>query len=177
MTADNFKAIEQFSISQKWAKLHAWAVFNLYDEKQVYKKQRNSMPNWAEGLPFIAQSLSHRHAINLLQDSAFSPFIGLLAERSLKEPILLNYIDVAEENAFQMWQKQLDIGGEFYPPNIETETFLAKLCDCLQTNILPGIFERISKEISGYLLSSPDRGKVWSPARHYKKYYSSKRYD
>lgn len=162
MTADNFKAIEQFSISQKWAKLHAWAVFNLYDEKQVYKKQRNSMPNWAEGLPFIAQSLSHRHAINLLQDSAFSPFIGLLAERSLKEPILLNYIDVAEENAFQMWQKQLDIGGEFYPPNIETETFLAKLCDCLQTNILPGIFERISKEISEYLLSSPDRGKVWS---------------
>ncbi|AIL71303.1 hypothetical protein VV93_v1c22250 [Vibrio vulnificus] len=162
MTADNFKAIEQFSISQKWAKLHAWAVFNLYDEKQVYKKQRNSMPNWTEGLPFIAQSLSHRHAINLLQDSAFSPFIDLLAERSLKEPILLNSIDVAEENAFQMWQKQLDIGGEFYPPNIETETFLAKLCDCLQTNILPGIFERISKEISEYLLSSPDRGKVWS---------------
>ncbi|GIA94128.1 hypothetical protein VCSRO136_0841 [Vibrio cholerae] len=162
MTVDNFMALEQFSISQKWAKLHAWTVFNLYDEEQVYNKQRNSMPNWIEGLPFIAQSLSHRHAINLLRDSAFSPFVDLLAERSLKEQTLLNYIDITEENAFQMWQKQLDIGGGFYPPNIETETFLAKLCDCLQTNILPGIFERISKEISEYLLSSTDRVKVWS---------------
>ncbi|ALO41818.1 GAP1-N1 domain-containing protein [Pseudoalteromonas phenolica] len=162
MTADSLMALEQFSISQGWAQLHAWAVFNLYDEELVYKKQRNSMPNWTEGVPFIVQRLPHRHAINLLRDSAFAPFIDLLAERSLKEPTLLNYIDVAEENAFQMWQKQLDIGGAFYPPNIEKETFLAKLCDNLKTNILPRIFERISKEISEYLLSSPDRGKVWS---------------
>ncbi|WP_394126215.1 effector-associated domain EAD1-containing protein [Vibrio hepatarius] len=162
MTAVSLMALEQFSISQEWAKLHAWAVFNLYDEEQVYNKHCNSMPNWTEGVPFIVQSLSHRHAINLLRDSAFSPFINLLAERSLKEPILLNYIDVAEPNAFLMWQKQLDIGGRFYPPNIETEAFLAKLCDCLQTNILPRVFEQISQEISEYLLSNESRSKVWS---------------
>lgn len=162
MTADSLMALEQFSISQEWAQLHAWAVFNLYDEEQVYKKQRNSMSNWTEGVPFIVQNLSHRQVINLLRDSAFSPFIDLLAERSLKEPTLLNYIDVAEQNAFQMWQKQLDKGGRFYPPNIETEAFLAKLCDCLQSNILPRVFEQISKEISAYLLSNADRSKVWS---------------
>lgn len=162
MSIDSLMVLEQFSISQEWAKLHAWAVFNLYDEEQVYKKQRNSMPNWIEGVPFIVQSLSHRHAINLLRDSAFSPFIDLLAERSLKEPTLLNYIDVAEPSAFQMWQIQLDTGGEFYPPKVETEAFLAKLCDCLQTNILPRVFEQISKEISAYLLSNASRSKVWS---------------
>ncbi|CAK2573303.1 Effector-associated domain-containing protein [Vibrio crassostreae] len=162
LTSGSLMALEPFSISQEWAKLHAWAVFNLYDEEQVYKKQRNSMPNWIEGVPFIVQSLSHRHAINLLRDSAFSPFIDLLAERSLKEPALLNYIDVAEPSAFQMWQIQLDTGGKFYPPKVETEAFLAKLCDCLQTNILPRVFEQISKEISAYLLSNASRSKVWS---------------
>ncbi|MCU8278151.1 effector-associated domain EAD1-containing protein, partial [Vibrio vulnificus] len=162
MTADSLMALEQFSISQEWAKLHAWAVFNLYDEEQVYKKQRNSMSNWTEGVPFIVQSLSHRHAINLLRDSDFSQFIDLLAERSLKEPTLLNYIDIAEKNAFQMWQKQLVTGGRFYPPNIGKDTYLAKLCDCLQANFLPKVFEQISREISEYLLSNADRSKVWS---------------
>ncbi|WP_199922466.1 GAP1-N1 domain-containing protein [Pseudoalteromonas piratica] len=162
LTEDSLIALEQFSFSQEWAKLHAWAVFNLYDEEQVYKKQRNSMPNWTEGVPFIVQNLSHKHAINLLRDNTFSPFIDLLAERSLKEPSLLNFIDVAEDNAFQLWQKQLDIGGTFYPPNIEREAFLAKLCDCLKTNILPRAFEQVSKNISKYLLSSADRNKVWS---------------
>lgn len=162
MTADSLMALEQFSISQEWAKLHAWAVFNLYDEDQVYKKQRNSMSNWTEGVPFIVQSLSHRHAINLLRDSDFSQFIDLLAERSLKEPTLLNYIDITEKNAFQMWQKQLVTGGRFYPPNIGKDTYLAKLCDCLQANFLPKVFEQISKEISEYLLSNADRSKVWS---------------
>ncbi|MFM2622558.1 GAP1-N1 domain-containing protein [Vibrio owensii] len=162
MTADCLMALEQFSISQEWAKLHAWAVFNLYDEEQVYKKQRRSMSNWIEGVPFIVQSLSHRHAINLLRDSDFSPFIDLLAERSLKEPALLNYIDIAEKNAFRMWQKQLVTGGRFYPPNIGKDAYLAKLCDCLQANFLPKVFELISQEISEYLLSNASRSKVWS---------------
>ncbi|KDM93142.1 effector-associated domain EAD1-containing protein [Photobacterium galatheae] len=162
MTADSLMALEQFSISQEWAKLHAWAVFNLYDEDQVYKKQRNSMPNWTEGVPFIVQSLSHRHAINLLRDSAFSPFIDLLAERSLREPSILSYIDITEQDALRVWQKQLSTGGLFYPPNIEKEDFLAKLCDNLQVNLLSIVFERVSEEISEYLLSNADRGKVWS---------------
>ncbi|CAH7073582.1 conserved hypothetical protein [Vibrio chagasii] len=161
MSIDSLMVLEQFSISQEWARLHAWAVFNLYDEEQVYQKQRNSTSNWAEGVPFIIQSLNHSNAMDLLRDSSFSPFIDLLVKRSLKEPNLINYIDIAEQSGFLMWHNQLDAGGKFYPSNIERESFLEKLCGALQFDILPNVFEKISNEISYYLLSNIDRNKVW----------------
>lgn len=161
-SVQNLIKLEQFSISQNWAKLNAWTVFHLYDEELVYNKQRNSVPNWIEGVPFLVQSLSHKYVVNLLGEKSFEPFIDLLAERTVREPDILNYIDVAERSALELWQKQLDARGQFYPPNIEKEKFQEKLCSCLQSGLLPDVFEQIAEEVSECLLSMRDRNKVWS---------------
>lgn len=159
---ESLRRLKNISIDKNWAKLHAWAALSIYDEEQVYEKQKNSMSNWTEGLPFLVENLSVQHAVNLLREKAFSPFTDLLVARTLKEPIILNLIDITEKESFQLWQKQLNSGGIFYPPSTEKRVFQQKLCSSLQSGLSPNIFEKIAEEISECLLSSEDRVQVWA---------------
>ncbi|WP_065204322.1 GAP1-N1 domain-containing protein [Shewanella woodyi] len=161
-TPENLKIIETFSISQGWAKLHAWAVFNIYDEDQVYRKQSDSMPNWVEGVPFLIERLSDELLAKLLGDQSFTAFIDLLAERALKKPSILNHIDIEEAGALLLWQKQLENGGRIYPPNVSKEVFQEKLCSSLHSGLFSSIFDQVSKEVSAHLLSKADRAEIWS---------------
>lgn len=160
-TPKNLKIIETFSISQGWAKLHAWAVFNIYDEDQVYIKQSGSMPNWAKGAPFLIESLGDAQLNKLLSDKSFTPFIELLVERALIKPSILNHIDIEEAGSLLLWQKQLENGGVFYPPNVGKEVFQQKLCNCLNSGLVSIIFSQVSKEVSALLLSKADRANIW----------------
>ncbi len=147
---------------KQWPKLYAWVTFKLYDEELVYEKQKNSMPNWENGIPFLIDNFSVKHVVNLLRDESFSPYIDLLVNRVLKEPIILDFLDISESKSLNLWERQLNNGGVFYPPSIDKVEFQRKLCGSFYADFSSNTLQEIFNETAEYLLISEDRVNIWS---------------
>ncbi|WP_434998499.1 hypothetical protein ACRQTN_07220 [Pectobacterium brasiliense] len=146
----------------QWAKPHALALLKLEKQDNIFDRQYMSMPNWADGIPYLIEHLDDKILFQLTENERFSPFIDLLAKKIAANKSMLYHLDFNRENHFELWIKQLELGGAFYPLKSNNELFCGEICEHLTESISIKTFKIISKEISKFVLFLLNRDLIWS---------------
>lgn len=154
--------IRKSAIIRKWSTLHAWTLFQLPNTTEALTLQYSFNGDVDPGLKFLINNLPGEHIIEeaLTRDNA--EFYLLVSNRTVKEPKLLNNLDVKDIRWLKLWAIHLSNGGKKWTieknKNIICQTLLNTM---LSINIPENIIPYIAIDLGEVALTYEHRPKLW----------------
>lgn len=151
-----------------WARLHAWVVMSLFSPSQAFRLQRKFSGDAVVGVKYLVAHLSGNDVINEVINTPDSHLIQLIAQRTVREPQLMQALDVGHIAWRELWAAHIAAGGDCWPPKVSREILGSKLLDVLvaEKSEPSGLIEPLAKDLADIAFNHPDRAKLWTVLSH-----------
>ena len=151
-----------------WSRLHAWVVMSLFSPSQAFHLQREFPGDVVVGMKYLVAHLSGNDVINEVINTPDSQLIQLVAQRTTREPQLLQALDVGHAAWRELWAAHIAAGGDCWPPKINREMLGSKLLDTLVLGEKEpsGLIAPLAKDLAEIAFNHPDRAKLWNVLSH-----------
>lgn len=160
LSEDLCKNIEVWAQANACSTLYALSALHQYKSKLVFDKYISAFPYDRVGIEFLISNVSNDTLGAFINDASSEPFLAQISEKVLENKKLLNFIDLNSCYGLKLWSLQLNLGGSFYPPDLNEESFsrgLLKVVPNLELSVLPNVVEKLIP----YLIDSQQREGIW----------------
>lgn len=146
-----------------WSRLHAWVVMSLFSPSQAFQQQRKFPGDVLAGMEYLAAHLSGNDVINEVINTSDAQLIQLAAQRTVREPQLLQAMDVVHAIWRELWAAHIAAGGECWPPKANREKLGSKLLDALVAGgeEPSGLIAPLARDLAEIAFNHPNRAKLW----------------
>lgn len=152
---------------RKWSKLHAWVVMTAFSPQEAFRLQRQFAGNMFAGLKYLVEHLSGRDVIDEVISTPDNQLIQLAAQRTAREPQLLQDLDVSHAAWLELWAAHIAASGDCWPSNVNREILGSGLLD----TILAGekeplkLIVSLANDLADIVSKHPSRVQLWSLLR------------
>lgn len=162
------RQLQAQAVMRLWSRLHAWVVMSLFSPSQAFHLQREFPGDVVAGMKYLVAHLSGNDVINEVINTPDSQLIQLVAQRTTREPQLLQALDVGHAAWRELWAAHIAAGGDCWPPKINREMLGSKLLDTLVLGEKEpsGLIAPLAKDLAESAFNHPDRAKLWSVLSH-----------
>ncbi len=162
------RQLQAQAVMRLWPRLHAWVVMSLFPPSQAFQQQRKFPGNVLTGMTYLVAHLSGIDVISEVINTPDSQLIQLVAQRTVREPQLLQDLDASHAVWRELWAAHIAAGGECWPPKINREMQGSKLLDALVASgeELSGLIAPLARDLAGIAFNLPDRAKLWGVLSH-----------
>lgn len=153
------------TVVRQWSRLHAWAVMGQFSSSQAYYLQRTTFAGHAlAGLKYLVEHLPGNDVIHEVINTPDGQLTQLVAQRTAREPQLLQAIDVGDAAWRELWAAHIAAGGDCWPPKSNKEMLCSALLDVVAAGekIPSGLIAPLAKDLAEIAFNQPDRAKLWS---------------
>lgn len=157
------RQLQAQTVERKWSTLHAWVVMRAFSPQEAFRLQwKFSDPEFA-GLGYLVEHLPGNAVIDEVLSTPDSQLLQLVAQRTAREPHLLQDLDVSHAAWRSLWAAHIAAGGDCWPPKAKPEILGVKLLDTLLAGEQdpPGIIVALAKDLADIAFNHPDRGQLW----------------
>ncbi|MDD5277337.1 MAG: hypothetical protein PHR16_14810 [Methylovulum sp.] len=151
------------TIERHWSRLHAWTATKLFSANDAFQKQRTFSGNPLPGLAYLVEHLS---GLAVIQETITNPdnqLISLVAQRTAKEPQLLQDLDVSHSAWCKLWAAHVNTGGTLWPANANREILGNGLLDAVLTgDESPVLIAKLAEDLAELAFCHPRRAELWS---------------
>ncbi|MHB1117794.1 GAP1-N1 domain-containing protein [Sideroxydans sp.] len=160
---DVLQHLQTQSVVRLWSRLHAWAVMSVFSPSQAFEQQRKFSGNVGAGLKYLVSHLSGKDVVNAVIDKPDSQFIQLVAQRTAREPYLLQDLDTEQAAWLELWAAHIAAGGDNWPPKINHVILGEKLLKALLSGGKEpsGLIAPLARDLAGIAFNLSDREKLW----------------
>jgi len=146
-----------------WSRLHAWVVMSLFSPSQAFHLQRKFPGDVVAGMKYLVAHLSGNDVINEVISTADSQLIQLAAQRTTRQPQLLQAMDVGNTAWRELWAAHIAAGGDCWPPKMDREMLGAKLLDSLVAGGKEpsGLIAPLARDLAEIAFNHLERAKLW----------------
>jgi len=159
--------LQEQAVMRLWSRLHAWVVMNLFSPSHAFHLQRKFPGDSVAGMKYLVAHLSGNDVVNEVINTPDSQLIQLAAQRTAREPQLLQAIDVGHATWRELWAAHIAAGGDCWPSKINREILASRLLDALVAGgeEPSGLIAPLARDLAGIALNHPDRVKLWDVLR------------
>lgn len=152
------------TVSREWSRLHASVVMKAFSPSQAFRLQRKFAGNALAGLRYLIEHLSGNDVINEVISTPDVQFIQLVAQRTVREPQLLQSLNVSHAAWRELWAAHITAGGDHWPPNANREKLGTELLNTILAGGKEplGLIAPLAKDLANIAFNHPDRAKLWS---------------
>lgn len=160
---DVLRQLHAQAVMRLWSRLHAWAVMSLFSPSQAFEQQRKFAGDVVVGLKYLVSHLSGKDVVNEVIDKPDSQLIQLVAQRTVREPHLLQDLDTGHAAWLELWAAHIAAGGDNWPPKANHEMLGEKLLNALVSGGKEpsGLIASLARDLAGIAFNLPDREKLW----------------
>lgn len=160
---DALGQLQAQAATRLWSRLHAWAVMSLFLPSQALEQQRKFAGDVIAGLKYLVSHLPGKDVVNEVIDKPDSQMIQLVAQRTAREPHLLQDLDTEHAAWLELWAAHLAAGGDIWPPKANHEVLGRKLLSALVSGGKEpsGLIAPLARDLAGIAFNLPDREKLW----------------
>ena len=164
LSESKLKKLQEQTVVRQWSRLHAWVVMKSFLPPEAFRLQRQFESNAIAGLEYLVKHLPADDVINEVISTHDSQLIQLLAQRTVREPQLLQSLDVNHPAWCELWAAHIAAGGACWPPNTSHGILGSKLLDAIITEGKEplGLILPLARDLPGIAYIHPDRAKLWS---------------
>lgn len=162
------RQLQAQAVMRLWPCLHAWVVMSLFPPSQAFHQQRKFPGDVRTGMKYLVAHLPGIDVISEVINTPDSQLIPLVAQRTVREPQLLQDLDASHAVWRELWAAHIAAGGECWPPKINREMQGSKLLDALVASgeELSGLIAPLARDLAGIAFNLPDRAKLWGVLSH-----------
>ncbi|EGW21314.1 effector-associated domain EAD1-containing protein [Methylobacter tundripaludum] len=149
---------------RQWSTLHAWVVMAAFPPQEAFRLQRNfSGPAFA-GLRYLVEHLSGSDVIDEVISTPESQLMQLAAQRTAREPQLLQALDVSHTVWRELWAAHIAAGGDCWPPTANREIQGSKLLDTILAGEqeTSGLIAPLAKDLADIAFNHSNRAQLWN---------------
>ena len=152
------------TVARQWPRLHAWAVMGQFSSSQAFYLQRKFAGHALAGLKYLVEHVSGCDVLHEVINTPDSQLIQLVAQRTVREPQLLQAIDVGDAAWRELWAAHIVAGGDCWPPKSNREKLCSSLLDVVVAGekMPSGLIAPLAKDLAEIAFNHPDRAKLWS---------------
>ncbi|ASF46382.1 hypothetical protein CEK71_10005 [Methylovulum psychrotolerans] len=150
------------TIERGWSCLHAWTTENLFSAHDAFQAQRIFT---GDPLPGLAYLVEHLSGLAVIEEAIANPnqqFISLVAQRTAKEPELLQGLDVVHSAWRKLWAAHVSAGGILWPANANQEILGNELLDAVLAGDEPlALIAKLAVDLAELVFYHPRRAELW----------------
>ncbi|MBT9100241.1 hypothetical protein KFZ76_21310 [Methylovulum psychrotolerans] len=151
------------TIGRSWSRLHAWTTEKLFSAHDAFQAQRGFS---GDPLPGLAYLVKHLPGLAVIEEAIANPdhqFILLVAQRTAKEPELLQGLDVVHSAWRKLWAAHVSAGGILWPANANQEILGNELLDAVLAGDEPlALIAKLAVDLAELVFYHPRRAELWS---------------
>lgn len=152
-----------FCRKNNWYNLHAKCMVKCFKASEAFEKQIHSFNNL--GLNILTIDLPGEEAVEEIILRRCSLLNELMSNRTVKEPELINSLNIMEEGWLDLWLAHIEKGGAIWPPALDPEKIAHSLLDNLinevHTEKTNEIISKKTIEIATYAITYHKRKELW----------------
>lgn len=150
------------TIERRWSCLHAWTAAKLFSAHDAFQTQRAFS---GDPLPGLAYLVEHLSGLAVIEEAIANPnhqVIPLVAQRTAKEPELLQGLDVSQSAWRKLWAAHVSAGGTLWPANANREMLGNGLLDTvLVGDEPPKLIAKLAVDLAELVFWHPRRAEFW----------------
>jgi len=157
------RQLQAQTVLRKWSKLHAWVVMTAFPPQEAFRLQREFSDPALAGLAYLVEHLSGSDIIDEVISTPDNQLIQLVAQRTAREPQLLQELDVSHAAWRELWAAHIAAGGDCWPPTVNREILGSKLLDTILAGEQEtlGLIAPLAKDLADFAFNHPDRAQLW----------------
>lgn len=150
--------------ARQWPTLHAWVVMTAYSPQEAFRLQRKFSDPALTGLRYLIEHLPGSAMIGEVLSTPDNQLLQLAAQRTAREPQLLQDLDVSHAAWRSLWAAHIAAGGTCWPPKAKPEILGAKLLDTLLAGEQepPGLIVALAKDLADIAFNHSGRARLWT---------------
>lgn len=154
---------------RNWSRLHAWVVMKLFPvPSDAFQAQREFPGNRLPGLAYLISQLPGDSVVAEAIAISEHQFTQWVAQRTAKEPHLLQALDVTLPAWRALWAAHVNAGGVHWPLNSDRKALGSGLLDAiLAKDEPPELIAKLAADLADIAFGYPKRAELWqalSPA-------------
>ncbi|WNV06453.1 effector-associated domain EAD1-containing protein [Candidatus Methylospira mobilis] len=150
------------TVMRGWSRLHAWAVMEAFPPRDALHAQRNFPGNPLPGLKLLVEDLPGVEVIAALISTPDTEMTRLVAQRTAREPTLLQTLDASLPAWRALWVAHVEAGGMFWPPDVNRTALGTALLDAALTGDEPTtLITKLASDLAEIALDYPRRTDLW----------------
>ena len=158
----DLQQIKAQTIARCWSRLHAWTAEKLFSAHEAFQSQRRFPSDPWPGLAYLVVHLS---GLAVIEEAIATPdqqFISLVAQRTAKEPQLLQGLDASQSAWRKLWAAHVSAGGILWPTNVNREIAGNGLLDAvLAGDEPPVLITKLAADLAELSFFYPKRAELW----------------
>lgn len=154
--------IQKRSIDNGWSTLNACCCLQTMSLSDAIEEQLIFSGEIPPGLSFIAENAELSSLVIEVIDNRRDKLIPSIAERTVKEPDVLQYLDLSEPFSYLVWKAHIEQGGIKLPTSINRERLKCVLDFLTSKQPTYGIVSHICSELAEAAFSYTKREKLWA---------------
>jgi hypothetical protein len=162
LSAAELQQIRAQTIERRWSRLHAWTTEKLFSAHDAFQAQRKFS---GDPLPGLAYLVEHLPSLAVMEEVIAKPnqqFISLVAQRTAKEPELLQGLDVGQSAWRKLWAAHVSAGGILWPANANREILGNGLLEVVLAGDEPPILiAKLASDLAELVFCHPRRADIW----------------
>lgn len=149
---------------RNWSRLHAWAVMKAFSPSEAFRLQRQFSDSALTGLTYLVEHLSGNDVINEVISTPDNQLIQLVAQRTAKEPQLLQALDVSHAVWLELWVAHIVAGGDCWSPTANREVLGSNLLNIMlaEKKEPQGLIVPLAKDLANIVFNHSNRAELWA---------------
>ncbi|MCX7094699.1 MAG: hypothetical protein NTY50_14800 [Methylobacter sp.] len=158
------RQLQAQTLVRQWPRLHAWTVMKAFSPAEAFRLQRQFAGNMLAGLKYLVEHLSGRDVIDEVISTPDNQLIQLVAQRTVREPQLLQDLDVSHAAWRELWAAHIAAGGDYWPTKAKPEILGSKLLDTVLAGEQepPGLIASLAKDLANIAFNHSGRAQLWT---------------
>lgn len=154
--------LRSHTVMRGWSRLHAWAAMRSLRAKEALRAQRDFPTQPSAGLGFLVDRLPGAAVVEEAISRPDDKFLKLVAQRTTREPGLLDPLDVHQAGWRALWSEHLAHNGRTWPPGANQKQLgMGLLDEVLSGDPAEGIVVPLANDLAEIAYSHPRRAELW----------------